>query len=296
MKRFILGAVVAATLMGGVMLLYARVFPSQETAPTWLVSTYTGVIEVSLAGGAWTPAELHQPLSDGDRVRAAAASDVTLIHGESHVTIKEQTQVEMAQLNADHSRFELTEGQVFVEARGDSVGMRSRAGASMETTNAGVGMTVRADGWTQVKVSRGEVDFTANDRIERVKAGEESHASVGGGPSKPVRIPDVLLLNVQFPDADTFNSRVARVEGKADPGSRVMIGNKAVEVSGDGTFATDVALDEGINQIEVAATDSIGNTRNETSQPIRVDTTAPSLEGATIGSRAVTAPHPGQGG
>lgn len=296
MKKILLVAVPFVLSLVAAALAYGFIFRAETTAPSWVLSTFTGSVEVSLAGAPWIPADLHQPLADGDRLRTGAASEVTLIHAESHVTIRADTQVEVSQLSARQSRFELAIGQVFVEARGDRVAMRSRAGANMETENAGVGMTARADGWTQVQVKRGEVDFAANGRSERVKEGEVSQASVGGPPSKPARIPEVLLLNVRFPDAATFNSRVARVEGKADPGSRVKVGDRSVDVSSDGTFVTDVTLDEGINQIEVAATDSIGNARTELSQPIRVDTLAPSLESATIGRRAVDAAPPGQGG
>jgi hypothetical protein len=144
-------------------------------------------------------------------------------------------------------------------------------------------------------VKRGAADFTGLDRTEHLKEGEEAHAEAGGRPSKPAPIPEVLLLNVRFPDADTFRSRVARVDGKADPGSRIRIGSNAVEVAADGTWTANVALDEGINEIRVEAADSIGNTRTERSAPIRVDTMAPSLEGATIGSHAVSGASPGKG-
>jgi hypothetical protein len=288
-KLLLIGAPIAAVLIAGVVA-YGFLFDRESEAATWIVSTQTGTVEVSLGGGPWVAAEMRQPLTDGDRIRTGDASEVTVLHSESHVTIREQTQLAVAQLNAQHSRFELAEGQVFVEARGNRVAMRSQAGATMQAEDAGVGMTVRRDGWTQVQVKRGEVDFTANDRTERVKEGEESHASVGGPPSKPVRIPETLLLNVQFPDADTFTSRVARIEGKADPGSRVKVGGRTVEVDGTGSFTADVELEEGINQIEVAATDSVGNSRSEVSQPIRVDTLAPGLEGAMIGRKAVAAP------
>lgn len=296
MKKILFGVLpVLAILVAGVVV-YSFLFRPQPEAPTWVVSTYTGSVEVSLAAGPWVTAEMRQGLTDGDRLRTGPASGLTLVHGESHVEIKESTQIEVTQLNADQSKFELAQGQVFVEARGNQVGMRSQAGAAMDTKDAGVGMTVRPDGWTQVQVKRGEVNFTANDRTERVAEGEESHASVGGPPSAPTRIPDVLLLNVRFPDKSTFTSRVARIEGKADPGTRVQVADRVVDVGLDGTFATDITLDEGINQIAVAAIDSIGNTRTETSQPIRVDTMAPSLDGATIGRHAVNTARPGTGG
>ena len=171
MKKILFGVLpVLAILVAGVVV-YSFLFRPQPEAPTWVVSTYTGSVEVSLAAGPWVTAEMRQGLTDGDRLRTGPASGLTLVHGESHVEIKESTQIEVTQLNADQSKFELAQGQVFVEARGNQVGMRSQAGAAMDTKDAGVGMTVRPDGWTQVQVKRGEVNFTANDRTERVAVG-----------------------------------------------------------------------------------------------------------------------------
>ena len=289
MKKLVVTLVALSAVLAVGALAYGWLFRADPAQRTWTVSTLTGDVEVSLAGGGWRAASIKLPLHDGDRIRTAADAEVTLLHDSSHVTVRAGTQLEVSQLNADSSRFQVAEGQVYVEARGNRVTMRTQAGATMDAEDAGVGMTVKTDGWTQVQVKRGAVDFTAMDHTERVEEGEESHASVGGPPSKPETIPSILLLNVRFPDADTFNSRVARIEGKADPGTRVRVGDASVDVGADGRFAADVTLDEGINQIEVAATDSIGNQRTETSQPIRVDTRPPGLDGATIGSHSVAA-------
>lgn len=286
-------ALVAAFLAAGAVI-YGLVFQPDPERRTWIVSTLTGSVEVSLGGGAWQAGVMRQAMTDGDRIRTAGDGEVTLTHQSSHVTVRAATQVEVSQLSADSSRFQLTEGQIFVEARGDRVSMRTRSGAAMDARDAGVGMTVKPNGWAQVIVKRGSADFTGLDRTEHLKEGEEAHADAGGRPSKPAPIPDVLLLNVRFPDAETFRSKIAHVDGRADPGSRVRVGSHDVEVGADGTWSADVVLEEGINEIRVDAADSIGNTRTERSQPIRVDTMAPSLEGATIGSHSVAA-GPGRG-
>ena len=290
----VIAALLAAFLAAGAVL-YGLLFRSDPERRTWAVSTLTGTVEVSLAGGAWQAAGVRDPMADGDRIRTAADGEVTLTHQSSHVTVRASTQIEVSQLNAGSSRFQLAEGQIFVEARGDKVSMRTRSGANVDAEDAGVGMTVKPNGWAQVIVKRGTADFTSMDQTEHLTEGQEAHAEAGGRPSKPAPIPDVLLLNVRFPDAETFNSKVARVEGKADPGSRVRVASHEVEVGADGVFAAEVVLDEGINEIRVEATDSVGNSRTERSEPIRVDTTAPSLEGAMIGSRSVPAGSPSQG-
>ena len=279
-------AATAAALVGGAAI-YRILFKAAPVERTWVVATYTGGVEVSTGAGGWSPAAMKGMLHDGDHVRTGADGEVTLVHDDSHVTVRSGTEVEVSQLLADQSRFHLAVGEVSVEARGDHVTMDSPGGSRVDAVDAGLGMTVLPDGWTQVEVKRGSADFTGMDQTERVGQGQKAHAAAGSPPSAPVAIPSVILSNVHFPDAETFRSRLARVEGKADPGARVTVGGQPVAVAADGTFTADVPLVEGVNQIEVAATDSVGNTGSERSGPIRVDTTAPSLVGATIGSRAV---------
>ena len=288
MKRVLLGGLLVVAILAAGAAAYVFTFRDGGSShPKWSLSTWTGDVEVSLGGGAWQPAAMHVALGDGDKVRTATDGEATLVLDKSHVTVRAETVLQVAQLNRESSRFSLAEGQVYIEARGDRIAMKSTAGAQLDAKDAGVGMTVRKDGWTQVQVKRGEADFTAMDRTEHVAEGQESHAEVGAPPSAAAPIPDDLLLNVQFPDADTFNTRLARVEGKSDPGARVRVAGRAVEVGSDGRWTAEVPLQEGVQQIEVVAQDSIGQSRTERSQPIRVDMTAPSLSGAAIGSHQV---------
>ena len=90
-----------------------------------------------------------------------------------------------------------------------------------------------------------------------------------------------------FPDADTFNTRLARVDGRVERGSRVMMGDVFVPVRADGTFTTTVEMSEGVNRLKVTVTDTLGRSLTEESHAIRVDTQAPTLTGVTIGQRAL---------
>jgi len=72
------------------------------------------------------------------------------------------------------------------------------------------------------------------------------------------------------------NQREVRVTGLTDPGSRVMVENRIVEVYG-GVFNTTVELMEGDNNITLTATDELGNYRT-IHYHIILDLEAPSFE------------------
>jgi hypothetical protein len=267
---------------------YRFVFAAKGPGSTWIVSSYSGQVQVRVGGGEWADVGMKTPLSDGDRIRTGPDGEATLLKDDSQVTVRSASEIAISQLNDEASRFQVAVGHVFVEARGEAVSLRSDSGARVDARDAGLAMTVRTDGWTQVKVKRGDAEFTAEGKTEKLQEGQESHAEVGKPPSTPVAIPESILQNVKFPDADTFTVQLARVEGTADPGARVKVGGQMVDVALDGTWSADVKLDEGINQIDVEATDALGTTQSVRSQPLRVDTTAPGLSGAAIGGKSVS--------
>lgn len=286
MRVVLIAALVVAVFLGAGVVVYRQVFGARDAETSWVVSSYSGSVQMRIGGGEWVDVDMKAPLTDGDRIRTGPDGEATLLHDDNQVTVRAATELAISQLNTDSSRFQLDIGQVFVEARGDAVSMRSQSGARVEASDAGLGMTVRADGWTQVKVKRGEADFSAEGETQRLAEGQESEAAAGKPPTTPRPIPQSILSNVRFPDADTFTVQLARVEGRADPGARVRVGDQVVDVGLDGAWAADVPLTEGINQIEVEATDALGTTQVERSQPLRVDTTAPGLSGASFGGRS----------
>ena len=288
MKRLLVALAIVAAFLGGGAILYRVLFSAKATGGTWVVSSYSGSVQVRVGAGEWTNVGMKTPLAAGDRIRTGPDGEATLLRDSSQVTVRSASEIAIAQLNDETSRFQVAVGHVFVEARGDAVSLRSDSGARVDARDAGLAMTVRTDGWTQVKVKRGSAEFTSAGGTVKLKEGEHSEAEAGKTPSAPTAIPESLLQNVKFPDADTFTVQLARVEGKADPGARLKVDGQPVEVALDGTWATDVALKEGINEIEVEAVDALGTTQVERSQPLRVDTTAPGLTGAAFGDRGVS--------
>ena len=64
--------------------------------------------------------------------------------------------------------------------------------------------------------------------------------------------------------------------GMTEPGATVMVNLVPISVNPDGTFSYAYTLGEGLNTIEIDATDAVGNT-NQTLMNVELDTTPPSL-------------------
>lgn len=287
MKKLLLGIALGAAIAAAGVLFYSLVFRGPVNEPEWTVASYSGDVLVATDGNDWRPATMKLRLRGSDRIRTMPDGEATLVHGESHVTVRPDSELTVSGLRPGLSDFEVSEGLIFVEARGSRIRTTSFAGHVADAQDAGFGMSVARDGLAVVQVKRGEIDFMSGGHVERVKEGEQSEAKAGKPPSRPVKIPRTLFMNVKFPDADTFNTRLARVEGRVSPGSRAYVAGRRVETDEEGRFAAEVELHEGMNQIEVRAQDPSGRERTEQSQGIRVDTQSPFLSDSQIGRRAV---------
>ena len=289
MKKLILGLVLGVVIAAAGAVAYTFVFHGPVDEPEWTIASYSGEVLVGTDEGDWKPATMKMRLRGSDRIRTLDDGEATLVHGESHVTVRADSELTVAELRPGLSDFNVSEGMVFVEARGSRIRTTSFAGHVADAQDAGFGMAVQPDGLAVVQVKRGEIDFMSGGHTERVKEGEQSEAKAGKAPSRPVKIPRTLFMNVKFPDADTFNTRLARVEGRVPPGTRAYVAGRRVETDAEGRFATDVELHEGMNQFDVTAQDPSGRERSEQSPPIRVDTQSPFLQDSQIGKRKVGA-------
>jgi len=77
---------------------------------------------------------------------------------------------------------------------------------------------------------------------------------------EPVVTPEALFLKVTSPeDEATVDASTLTVVGETTPDAVVNINGRSVEVDADGVFSADVDLVEGINFIEIVASDFDGN-------------------------------------
>ncbi len=80
----------------------------------------------------------------------------------------------------------------------------------------------------------------------------------GGAAAKPPA--KALFLQVDSPaEDDSVDSSRLQVSGSTIPGAVVSVDGDLVKVKSDGTFSTEIKLDEGPNDVEVVASDRDGN-------------------------------------
>jgi hypothetical protein len=73
--------------------------------------------------------------------------------------------------------------------------------------------------------------------------------------------PEAVFLEVTSPeDESTVNTSPVNVTGETTPDAVLSINGQSVEVDADGMFTAEVELVEGINFIEIVASDFDGNT------------------------------------
>lgn len=100
------------------------------------------------------------------------------------------------------------------------------------------------------------------------QAGNESNSTKTYVSILDTQNPDLEISEPQ--DGASFNglgSRNIQVKGKTDPGNRVLINDRRIFASSDGSFSMAVELKEGENKIEVK---SIDQANNESAQTISV--------------------------
>ncbi|MEM7247099.1 MAG: hypothetical protein AAF533_17260 [Acidobacteriota bacterium] len=282
MKKLMVGGLAALGIAALGAVLYLRLFPT-DSKPAYVLSSHAGQVEYSLDGESWRPVEMKMRLSDHARIRTAEHAEATLAQGSSHLTVRPGTEILVADLREGVDSFRLEEGEVRVEARDRRLKVRGRAGQLVDASEAGFGMTVLGDGIATVHVTRGTVRFEAANHVEEVAEGQTSFARPGSRPSRPVEIPETILANIKFPDAEVFNVRLARIEGRVPPGHRVRVDDKLVDTDDDGVFAVDVTLKEGYNRVQVVTNDPLGRKRVDLSPPYTVDTSEPELTDLSIG-------------
>jgi hypothetical protein len=84
------------------------------------------------------------------------------------------------------------------------------------------------------------------------------------GKSLDVTIDTIVELTVGQAGNVTMSKDSYTFTGKAEKGAKVTVNGDAVQLDSNGEFSIALPLHEGVNEIEVTATDSAGNTKTET--------------------------------
>jgi hypothetical protein len=117
---------------------------------------------------------------------------------------------------------------------------------------------VTADGRGVVSVATvsGSVNLIAKTKQVQVNEGEDSRIRKGE-PDAPSPALRRVLLSVRWPE-DLTSKEAVPVSGKVQPGSRVFIQGRPVDVEETGSFTAQVHLHDGAQKVAVLVVDPFG--------------------------------------
>ena len=239
-----------------------------------------GLVEVRNPDGTWRPAVEGEALPASSQVRTGDDGRAVLGGGDRYdVQLEAGTEVSVEELTSSISRLLLERGMATADVHGERHLFEVTARGSDAVARTGTGrFTLSNDGQGTVAVAaaRGEVELQGGGKLVVVRAGQQSLILRGQGPTDPAPIPESLLLKVQWPKAREVTRRRLVIAGKAEPGSAVEVGGRALQVGADGTFRNEVDLREGLNRVKVRAR-GVGGVIEESTHEVRVDTTPPKV-------------------
>jgi len=288
MSRWTIAAILAAlVLIGGVCFAIWRFFTPAPPPPV-------EVTVISVRGAArWSRLGVEQDLRAGQRLTANDAVR-TLQSGRAilrfddgtRIMLEPETSVGVGQLDESLSRLRFDYGLLAADVvvnQARRFQLQAVDGQARVETR-GAGFEASGDrNYVVVAVSGGSVEVQGADgRPVTVWSGYRTSVQKGQKAATPEVIPDSVFLEVLWP-ATLLRERRARVEGKTEPGSRVVVEGEPVAVDGRGGFSTDLDLAPGTNRIKVEARAPGGVRKEAVSPPIQVDNQPPKVEVDTEG-------------
>ncbi len=250
--------------------------PVAKPLPTVVVAKADGTVEVRRQGtDAWQPVAVGAVLAEDDSIRTGSGASVELLAGGNTVTMLAGTDVKVAELTADLTRYLLGSGLIAgaspgasgttlqVDVEGTDVAVRARDGSFRMSSNGA--------GTVAVAAEAGDVRVAAKGKEVVLKHGERSLVLPGGAPSDPAPLASSLLLKVAWPKQRETNKRVVTITGRTDAGALVFALGRPVKVGADGAFKERLTLPEGESRLDVSALDVSGNARREAGPSILVD-------------------------
>lgn len=277
LQRWVRSALVLLAIVGIVAIgFYLGGTPG---SPLLTVDTVEG--EVTRArNGETQPVVGGMVLADGDRVitgedgRAVISRD-----GSNPITLLPGAEVSLLSTNSDVLEMELQRGGLRARVWPDGNALRIRRGnQSVLATDATFGVATTGDDLTVVS-EEGSVALSGVTGVSDVSQGQRLHVFADGSHAAS-SVSTELLLRVDWPKKVVREQAVA-VGGTTLPGVAVAVegpGGRVETVSdGQGAFLLDVPTVEGVQTLEVLASDVLLGTRAaETS--LERDTTPPTFE------------------
>jgi hypothetical protein len=255
------------------------VIPEADTR-YFRVTALQGEVE-ALQSGQWYLVRAGHLLSTKDVVRTKPGGRAVLRRGSVELELQGNMDLRLDDLEKETARVGLLRGgkvSASVGGEGEQVEITAR---HTKTANVGAArfvVSMSATGKVNVAASEGAAKFAAAGKEVIVAAGRVSTAMPDQAPSDPEPMPQEILLSVVWPEDDRIDSQ-ARVKGKAQTSSRVVVNGVDTEVDRDGNFRALVPLRIGKNRLQIDAEDIAGHTKSVDKVVTRA-APAPTLEPA----------------
>jgi hypothetical protein len=242
----------------------------------------SGTVEVR-RDGSWLPAAQGEALAYDDSIRTAGGATAGLKLGDISVVLEQRSEVTVREMSDEVKNLRLDKGILAAKVQGGGKEkLRVRAAGSSAVAEAAEGsFTVFNDGKGLVAVapSSGTVQLTSSGGDQLLAAGERGVVTDDKAP-KVDKVPQTVLLNVNWPEDDLARPRDVVVTGKVEATTRVEINGVSVPVSRDGSFEAPVSVKRGKNPVSIVARDLSGTTRTSNNS-IAVSQKAPKAHADT---------------
>ena len=245
--------------------------------------------EVSRAGpeGRRVPLVAGDALDANQSVVVGANGHAVLGVGEgTRLDLDPASTVRVLEVDPGGVRVELEQGRVKARVRAGStpLGITSR-GRAIYADDADFTVAVDGEGALALQPDRGQVRVEGAAEQDTVVQAGSRLTSMPGREAVMEAVPSQLLLDVGWPAKGSTRGAEVVVEGHTAPYAEVQVGQPEawtrVRAGPEGQFRANVSLREGGNDVQVRATDALGNTRQQ-SQQIERDSTAPSIAGSEV--------------
>ena len=235
----------------------------ESNANLFRVTALQGDVE-ALQNGQWYVVRAGHLLSTKDVVRTKPGARALLRRGSVELELRDNMDLRLDDLEKETARVGLLRGgKVSASIAGDKEHVEITA-AHTKTSNVGAArfvVSLSPSGKVNVATSEGAARFAGNGKEVVVPGGSASAALPDQSPTDPEPIPQEILLSVIWPEDDRLDGQ-ARIRGKAQPSSKVIVNGAETEVGTDGIFRATVPLKVGKNHVQVDAEDIIGRTKS----------------------------------
>lgn len=162
--------------------------PQPMGSPASLVDWINLVDAHPLPAEDWEAPQANMLIYEGGEVRAQEASTARVALSKNLIRVAPNTIFTYAQADADHTRLQLEEGQVWINVEGLTPGQSFEVetpGAVTAVRGTRFSVRVTPDGRTVVSAREGVVSVITGTKVVTVTAGNETRVPVGGDPSAP---------------------------------------------------------------------------------------------------------------